>query len=134
MASPDWGYHMILDLENCNSKIGDEATIRNWLKALVEGIGMTAHGEPQIERFANDYAEGYSAVQLIETSAITAHFAEQVHGAVVDVFSCKPFDMARVLEISQRHFGGEISQFTTVRRGCGWLVNDTEALNGHQSK
>jgi S-adenosylmethionine/arginine decarboxylase-like enzyme len=53
---------------------------------------MKAYGEPQIIHFGEDNKAGYTLVQLIETSNITAHFCEQDNAAFIDIFSCKEFD------------------------------------------
>ena len=45
-------------------------------------------------------------VQLIETSLISAHFANQTNAVYLDVFSCKPYEPAIVAEFAQRFFGG----------------------------
>jgi S-adenosylmethionine/arginine decarboxylase-like enzyme len=49
---------------------------------------------------------GYSMVQLIETSLISAHFANQTNTTYLDVFSCKPYDPDRVAQFSVNFFGG----------------------------
>ena len=36
--------------------------------------------------------KGYTLVQLLETSNITAHFVEETNDMYLDVFSCKSFD------------------------------------------
>ncbi|MBT3787647.1 MAG: S-adenosylmethionine decarboxylase [Alphaproteobacteria bacterium] len=102
-----WGQHLILDMADCNrSAITDADKIRCFSADLVEKIGMIAFGEPVIEHFATDTPEaaGYSLVQLIETSNITAHFAELTGDVYLDVFSCKPFDEGTVLDVCELHF------------------------------
>ena len=53
---------------------------------------MKAYGEPQIVHFGEDDKQGYTLVQLIETSNICAHFCDDTGDAYIDVFSCKPYD------------------------------------------
>jgi S-adenosylmethionine/arginine decarboxylase-like enzyme len=67
---------------------------------------MVAYGEPIIEHFAahSQAAAGYSLVQLIETSAISAHFSEQNRDVYLDVFSCKPFDGEIVVQVVDKYF------------------------------
>ncbi len=92
-----WGYHLLLDCKSCDkAKITDGEYIRNFVKVLVHAIDMKAYGEPILEHFAthNPLAGGYSLVQLIETSDITAHFVDLNGDAYFDIFSCKPFDIA----------------------------------------
>jgi S-adenosylmethionine/arginine decarboxylase-like enzyme len=87
-----WGYHLILDLARCNPKaIRNYKTIQDFSKRLVHDIDMVPFGPPLIQRFGDGNKMGYTLVQLIETSNITAHFCEESNDAYIDVFSCKKF-------------------------------------------
>ena len=102
-----WGYHLILDCKSCNREsLRDEKNIKTFVKALVEGIDMVAYGEPTLAHFAthNEHAAGYSLVQLIETSSITAHFAENIGELYLDVFSCKPFEIEDAKKVVEEFF------------------------------
>jgi len=66
---------------------------------------MTAFGEPMIEMLlAGEENEGYSVLQLITTSNITAHFVNRNCSGYIDVFSCKKFDIDLVLNITKEFF------------------------------
>jgi S-adenosylmethionine/arginine decarboxylase-like enzyme len=102
-----WGYHLILDCKNCDiPSIRDENNIRKFVKTLVDEIDMKAYGEPLLANFAahNPLAAGYSLVQLIETSSITGHFAENTGEAYLDIFSCKTIDTEKALAVVRRFF------------------------------
>lgn len=87
-----WGLSTAIDLYGCNPKlIRDPDTIRDFMSRLVKVIDMVPYGPCIVERFGTGTKEGYSAVQLIETSCITAHFAEDSNSAYIDVFSCKDY-------------------------------------------
>ena len=47
---------------------------------------------------------GYSLVQLIETSSITAHFSEGKNSVYLNIFSCKSFDPADAAKFCQDYF------------------------------
>jgi S-adenosylmethionine/arginine decarboxylase-like enzyme len=106
MNKPPWGHHLILDIAGCNDNICTENGLKNFVKALVKAINMTAYGEPLIEHFAENApeAKGYSLVQLIETSCITGHFSDKNKDAYLDIFSCKEFDTRKALEVVEEHF------------------------------
>lgn len=88
-----WGYHLILDSSRCaKSAIRSSDTISRFAKALVQKIDMVAYGDPQVVHFGSGNKGGFTLVQLIETSNITAHFCEETDDMYLDVFSCKPFD------------------------------------------
>ncbi|MGB2727866.1 MAG: S-adenosylmethionine decarboxylase [Halobacteriota archaeon] len=72
-----WGLLTSIDLHECNpEKIRDEATIKQFVYELCELIEMKRYGDCEVVRFGEGDKEGYSAVQLIETSLISAHFAD----------------------------------------------------------
>jgi S-adenosylmethionine decarboxylase len=114
-----WGYHLILDCKACDkAKITDADTIRTFAKVLVKAIDMKAYGEPVLEHFAthNPLAGGYSLVQLIETSDITAHFVDLNGDAYIDIFSCKPFDIAVAQKVVQESFSPQQIRKTYLER------------------
>jgi S-adenosylmethionine/arginine decarboxylase-like enzyme len=97
MIKIPWGYHLIMDVFGCNSsKIQCKKVIYQFSKRLVNDIDMKAFGEPIIVRFGDGNKLGFTLVQLIETSNITAHFCEETNNAFIDVFSCKPFQIKPV--------------------------------------
>lgn len=105
-----WGKHLIIDARHCDvDKATDKEYITLWVKTLVAAINMKAHGEPQVVHFANHNIDlaGYTVVQLIETSSITAHFCDKAGDAYIDIFSCQDFDVDTVKEVIQTFFNPE---------------------------
>lgn len=101
----NWGYHLILDVARCAPKsIRCANNIARFSKQLVKDIDMVAYGEPQIVMFGTGNKKGYTLVQLIETSNICAHFAEETDDMYLDVFSCKTFDPEVVNRIVRDYF------------------------------
>jgi S-adenosylmethionine decarboxylase len=102
-----WGVLAAIDLHGCKqARLADPDTIRRFVPAVIEAIGMRAHGQLLLERFGDGELEGWSALQFIETSSITVHADEVVGRCFVDVFSCRPFDAFKAAEIAVEHFGG----------------------------
>ena len=104
-----WGYHLILDSGGCDhTAITSYETIYEFAKELVVEIDMVAYGEPQIVNFGSGNKAGYTLVQLIETSNICAHFVpddlEGGNAMYLDVFSYKPFDPQKALEVAANFF------------------------------
>ena len=87
-------------------RLADPETIRRFVPALIDAIGMRAHGPLMIDRFGDDELEGWSALQFIETSSITIHADEVFGRCFVDVFSCRPFDPELAAALAVAHFGG----------------------------
>lgn len=100
-----WGYHLMLDCSACDEyAIRDYDTVYNFAKELVKNIDMIAYGEPQIVHFGSGNKEGFTLVQLIETSNICAHFCNGDRTLYLDVFSCKEFDQKKVIETVKKYF------------------------------
>ena len=88
-----WGKHLILDAAGCSPKmIGCPKVVDGFARSLVKRIDMVPFGNPQVVMFGSGSKKGYTLVQLIETSNITAHFVEENNSMYLDVFSCKDFD------------------------------------------
>lgn len=89
-----WGWHLVLNLYDCSlEKIQSADVIYQFVVDLCELIQMRRFGEPTIVNFGDDpRVAGYSLVQLIETSNICAHFANESSAIYLDIFSCKKFD------------------------------------------
>ncbi len=117
---PIWGQHLILDLAGCpRDLLKDADNLRAWVTDLVDTIKMKAYGEPQLEHFAtHSYdAAGYTLLQLIETSNICAHFAENLGQVYIDIFSCKRFDNDLAVEVCRKYFQPETVEQHVLERG-----------------
>ena len=100
-----WGYHLVLDCYDADKELITSSTnIAAFAKALVKRINMKAYGEPQVIHFGEDDKQGYTLVQLIETSNIVAHFCDDSGNFYLDVFSCKPYENAVVIETVKQFF------------------------------
>ena len=100
-----WGYHLSIDAYDCDAKsISDQFRIKQFVETLVPKIGMKAFGGPLIIKFGSGAAQGYTLCQLIETSNITAHFAEEDNSMYFDLFSCKEFDKDLVTALINQFF------------------------------
>jgi len=103
-----WGYHLILDSAKClPQSIRCKNNIASFTRDLVKKIDMVPYGQPQILHFGSGNKGGYTLVQLIETSNITAHFVEETNDMYLDVFSCKYFTPADVEHMVQLYFNPE---------------------------
>ena len=100
-----WGYHLILDASGCDAdSIRSKDNISAFVKDLVNKIDMVAFGEPIIEHFGDGNKQGYTLIQMIETSNISAHFVEENNTMYLDIFSCKPYDPVTAIEVVKEYF------------------------------
>ena len=103
-----WGIASSFDIYNCDpDTIRSAERIQQFVVELCDLIEMKRFGETTVVNFGEDErVAGYSMVQLIETSLISAHFANKTNTVYLDVFSCKPYGPSVVAEFAQRFFGG----------------------------
>jgi len=108
MENNVWGVATSIDIYNCIPKlIQDEKKIKQFVKELCDLIQMKRFGETQVVHFGEEErVAGFSMVQLIETSLISAHFANLTNTVYLDVFSCKPYDINVIEKFSRTFFGG----------------------------
>lgn len=112
-----WGLCTAVDLQDCNPEfIRDAEHIRRYVVELCELIGMKRFGECQIVKFGEGRVAGYSMVQLISTSLISGHFADDSNSAYLDIFSCKGYEPTVVEAFSKEFFGARRSLATATLR------------------
>lgn len=113
-----WGLLSSIDLYNCNSEtIRDAEKIKQFVIELCDLIQMKRFGDTLVVHFGEDEkVAGYSMTQLIETSLISAHFANQTNTTYLDVFSCKIYDPNVVAEFSKSFFQADRFNLHTIER------------------
>ena len=113
-----WGVSTSVDLHGCNHRlITDVSKIRQFIKELCKRIDMKTWGDCHVVKFGEDpRVAGYSAMQLIETSLISAHLADDSDRAFWDVFSCKEYDPNEVAKFAQEFFESKDAKTHTLIR------------------
>lgn len=113
-----WGMSSSIDLKGCDpGKIRDEQCIRIFACELCDLIRMRRYGDPIVVDFGEDpVVSGFTLVQLIETSSITAHFANASNAVYLDIFSCRIFEPSEVAEFSRSYFGADSFTVNTIER------------------
>ena len=106
-AKDAWGLVASIDLHNCTPEtIRDAEKIKQFVYELCEKIGMKRFGECVVVNFGEDErVAGYSMTQLIETSLISAHFANASNTTYLDVFSCKFYNPKLAADFAKEFFG-----------------------------
>lgn len=112
-----WGKSATIDLGKCDPAIiRSKEKIQEYVIQLCKLIDMVRYGDCQIVHFGSGNKEGFSMVQLIETSCITAHFANDINAAFIDIFSCKEFDTQAVAAFSHKFFDADSCGCTEQER------------------
>ncbi|MDD5103229.1 MAG: S-adenosylmethionine decarboxylase [Candidatus Peribacteraceae bacterium] len=118
-ASGAWGMLTSIDIHGCNpATVRSAEAIKKFTAQVCERIDMKRYGDTQVVEFGDDpRVHGYSMVQLIETSLVSAHFAEETNSVYLDVFSCKYYDAARAAAFAAQFFEGKEYNAVTLLRG-----------------
>lgn len=112
-----WGLSCAMVIRHCDpAKIKSAAAIQDFTIQLCKLIEMERFGDCQVVRFGTGNKEGYSMFQLIQTSNISGHFAEESNRAFIDIFSCKYYDVEATANFAMEFFGGsEVSYSAEFR-------------------
>jgi S-adenosylmethionine/arginine decarboxylase-like enzyme len=113
-----WGLAAAVDLSGCDpALIRSAAHIRTFVERLCLLIGMKRFGETLVVDFGEEpRVAGYSMTQLIETSLISGHFANESNTAYLDIFSCKFYPPYVVAAFAREFFGAQEAHVTTTFR------------------
>lgn len=101
-----WGMSACIDLYDCNPEIIRNAKkIKQFVSELCELIKMRRFRKTVVVDFGDDpRVSGFSMTQLIETSLISGHFANQSNTAYLDVFSCKKYPPYKIAAFAKKFF------------------------------
>ena len=104
-----WGMLTSLDIHGCAPELIRNADeIKRFVAELCDLIQMKRFGDTVVVDFGEDpRVAGFSMTQLIETSLISAHFANQSNTIYLDIFSCKYYDPNVAAEFAKSFFKGK---------------------------
>src|SRR3989304_746200 len=115
-----FGQELVLNLYGCDiKKISDGREIKKFVVELCDNIiKMKRYGKALIPHFGHDnpITSGYSLVQLIETSSVTAHFSEYKKSVYLNIFSCAWFDAQKTEEFCKQFFGAQRVESHLLKR------------------
>ena len=113
-----WGASSSIDLYNCDLALMQNAdAIREFVVILCDRIKMRRYGETQVVFFGDEpRVQGFSMTQLIETSLISAHFADASRAIYLDVFSCAPYDPEDVAKFATEYFKADHYNLNVAHR------------------
>ena len=113
-----WGVSSCINLYECDLALMQNAeAIRKFVVLLCDRIKMRRYGETQVVFFGDEpRVQGFSMTQLIETSLISAHFANASRAIYLDVFSCAPYDAQETAKFAAEYFKAERYELHVVHR------------------
>lgn len=113
-----WGKLATINLISCNNYVKNPKKMREFCNKLCILIKMKKYGPLHLKKFGVGKLEGYSFMQFIETSSITAHFEHQQNPmkAFIDIFSCKDFNEKKAFAFCKKFFGAKKGKLRTLIR------------------
>jgi S-adenosylmethionine/arginine decarboxylase-like enzyme len=104
-----WGMATCIDLYGCDHKTMTSAKqVTRFVHELCDLIKMKRFGKTVVVNFGADpRVSGFSMTQLIETSLISGHFADNSDAIYLDVFSCKAYPPYKTAEFAKKFFGAK---------------------------
>ncbi|MFH0814668.1 MAG: S-adenosylmethionine decarboxylase [Candidatus Falkowbacteria bacterium] len=101
-----WGMSVCVDLKECNfATMTNAEKIKQFVIEICDLIKVTKFGEPVIVNFGeNARVFGFSMTQLIETSLVSGHFANESRAIYLDIFSCKEYSPYAAAEFCKKFF------------------------------
>ncbi len=122
----DFGPHLLLNIEGYTGP-RDMDGLFALFDNLPQRIDMTPIMRPYVLRSVKeDGTSVLSAMTMIAESHIALHIEESTGRAYFDIFSCKFFDTAMVIDQIKAAFPGEKHTVQLISRGCGYRVKRTE--------
>lgn len=120
-----YGPHLMLDCYNAPpDALSDVGLVFDFLDKLPAVIGMEKIGPPQIAKFENEAFAGVTGIIMIVTSHISIHTYSLKGCFFLDVFSCKSFDPATVVEEVKFRFKPEQTNVSFIQRGFMFPVRN----------
>ena len=113
-----WGVSTSVDLYECDLDLMQNAdAIREFVVILCDRIKMRRYGDTQVVFFGDEpRVQGFSMTQLIETSLISAHFADASRAIYLDIFSCAPYDSEDAAKFAADYFKAGHHKFNVTYR------------------
>lgn len=106
-------YHIVLDLEDVpTAKVTDAAGLKDFLEKLPGLIGMSILHGPVIKEGIPENP-GLTGFVVIDYSHISVHTFSKYNEALIDIFSCKPYDQEYALKVTLEYFGASASAART---------------------
>ena len=112
-------YHLIVDISNANDSISNPDAIRTFLADMAAATEMSVLAGPLVAEGHPDNP-GITGFVIVDFSHVSVHTFTRYAEAMIDVFSCKPYDPERVKGLCRKTFGTEASE---LREQTVWWGN-----------
>ncbi len=97
-------YHLIVDVSRANGAISDPDAIRAFLHDMAAATDMSVLAGPLVAEGIPENP-GITGFVIVDFSHVSVHTFTKYGEAMIDVFSCKPYDQEKVRALCVRTFG-----------------------------
>ena len=103
--------------------LASESRVLTFLQCVPNNIGMTSISDPKVHRYrgATPLDWGLSGFVLIAESHISVHTFPDRNLINIDVFSCKKFDVDKVIEYAVSLFSIDVVTTNILERGLEYI-------------
>lgn len=114
--------HLIIRAE-VNNPPKDEVFVVEWMKSLIDSIGMKVLMGPFAKYLDKEGNRGITTVAIIETSHIAMHIWDEKDPSLIqlDVYTCGPLDVSLVVE--------KLKEFDPVKVEMKYLDRENSLLD-----
>lgn len=117
-------YHIIFDVTNAPKELlSDYHFVFNLLVEIPDLVGMKILSGPNLVKDYDPNNLGISGFAIISFSHISVHTFSSEGQALVDVFSCKPYDYEKVRKYLYEKFQVNEDQVCTLEVKYPWENN-----------
>lgn len=119
-----YGKEIIIDLIGCDVDRMKQENLDIFFVELADLAKMERVQEPYYwEETSNiPHLKGMSGVQFIKTSNILIHTLDITKTAYINFFSCKDFDVKKVISFVKKFFKAKQLNYIVITRGNGFGV------------
>lgn len=131
LSTISFGEELVIDMAGCNQEtIKSADRWKEFVVKLCDVIKMKRYGDTIIEDFghAKFRTSGFSVIQLIETSSITAHIANYWGYICLNVFTCAKFNPQEVIQFAKEFFEAKKIKGILIKRG-EFLEKEIQIVN-----
>ena len=120
ISDGSYGIELIIDLHDCDNTLFTKEALSSFLQRLLEITDMEAQGQPIFWEEKNTkelHLKGTSVFQFIKTSNIVIHTLDSTDLVLINLFTCKDFDIDRTVKFAKSFFGSKEMNYYIVQRG-----------------
>jgi S-adenosylmethionine decarboxylase len=119
-----YGKEIIIDLIGCDVPSMQRKNLEKFFIELADLAKMERVQRPYFWKETSNipHLKGMSGVQFIKTSNILIHTLDITKTAYINFFSCKDFNVNKVVNYCKKHFGAEFVNYVVITRGNGFAV------------